>query len=236
MSDFGGLSLALTSLQAQQRSVDVAAQNVANANTAGLLAPGRQPGEHRRPAIPAFYSTFTGDGQGVKVDSVTRFRDQFMEIQAALEHGSMASLDQANATMKQIQQLFNEPSDSGHPRAALGLLVGLRRRRQQPGRHRARARSSCEQADTLAASFNSVSQSLLQQKARHETAQLGATRRRRSTRRRSRVAQLNQAIKSEHDRRPPRQRPRGPARPARATSSRSQRRDDPAAARSTRST
>jgi flagellar hook-associated protein FlgK len=33
MSDFSGLRLALTALQAQQRSVQVAAQNVANANT-----------------------------------------------------------------------------------------------------------------------------------------------------------------------------------------------------------
>ena len=48
------------------------------------------------PAVPALWSTFTGDGQGVQVDAVTRFRDQFMEIQAALEHGSMASLDQAS--------------------------------------------------------------------------------------------------------------------------------------------
>ena len=35
MSDFSGLRLALTALQAQQRGVNVAAQNVANANTAG---------------------------------------------------------------------------------------------------------------------------------------------------------------------------------------------------------
>jgi len=35
MSDFAGLQLALTALQAQQRGVEVAAQNVANANTDG---------------------------------------------------------------------------------------------------------------------------------------------------------------------------------------------------------
>ena len=48
MSDFSGLRLALSALQAQQRSVNVAAQNVANANTPGLHAPGRQPRERRR--------------------------------------------------------------------------------------------------------------------------------------------------------------------------------------------
>ena len=45
--------------------------------------------------------------------AITRFRDQFLEIQAALEHGSMASLDGGRTTMNNIEQLFNEPSDTG---------------------------------------------------------------------------------------------------------------------------
>ncbi len=77
------------------------------------------------PAQPARYATFQGDGQGVKVDSVTRFRDQFMEIQAAIEHGSMASMNEASSTMNAIQQLFNEPSDSGIQAQLSDLWAGF---------------------------------------------------------------------------------------------------------------
>ena len=38
MSEFGGLSIALSSLQTQQRALEIAANNVANANTAGTRA------------------------------------------------------------------------------------------------------------------------------------------------------------------------------------------------------
>jgi len=113
MSDFAGLRLALTALQAQQRSVNVAAQNVANANTPGYTREAVNLVNIGAPAQPARYAVYSGSGQGVKVDSITRFRDQFMEVRAALEHGSMASLDQATTTMNNIQQLFNEPSDAG---------------------------------------------------------------------------------------------------------------------------
>ena len=64
-------------------------------------------------SVPAIFSTSTGDGSGVTISSVTRFRDAFMEIQAGLLHGSLASLDQTNATMTQIQNVYGEPSDNG---------------------------------------------------------------------------------------------------------------------------
>ena len=102
MSDFSGLRLALTALQSQQRAVDLAAQNVANVNTPGYTRQAVNLVNIGAPATPALYSKFVGDGQGVKVESITRFRDQFMEIRAALEHGSMASLDQASTTMNSI--------------------------------------------------------------------------------------------------------------------------------------
>ena len=164
MSDFSGLRLALTALQAQQRSVDVAAQNVANANTPGYSREAVNLVNIGAPAVPARYATFQGDGQGVKVDSVTRFRDSFMEIRAALEHGSMASLDQASSTMNDIQQQFNEPSDSGIQQQLSDFWAGFDDVANDPGDTAARTQL-LERADTLAASFNSISQSLTQQKS-----------------------------------------------------------------------
>jgi len=62
MSDFSGLRLALTALQAQQRGVNVAAQNVANANTAGYSRQAVNLVNIGAPAVPSRYSKFTGDG------------------------------------------------------------------------------------------------------------------------------------------------------------------------------
>src|SRR3954462_4933230 len=113
MSDFSGLRLALTALQAQQRGGEASAHNAANANTEGY------PGQRvdlvsiGGPAVPAIYSKYTGSGGGVRVDTGTRFRDQFMEIRAALEQSSPESLDQSSGTIIRIQQLFAEPPDTG---------------------------------------------------------------------------------------------------------------------------
>ena len=173
MSDFSGLRLALSALEAQQRAVNVAAQNVANANTPGYTRQAVNLVNVGAPAVPARYATFQGDGQGVKVDSVTRFRDQFMEIRAALEHGSMASLDQAATTMNKIQGLFNEPSDVGIQKQLSDFWAGFDDVANNPGDTASRTQL-LQRADTLAATFNSISAQLSQQKA-NTTSELGAT-------------------------------------------------------------
>ena len=129
----------------------------------------------------------------MKVDSVTRFRDQFMEIQAALEHGSMASLDQASSTMNAIQQLFNEPSDSGIQKQLSDFWAGFDDVANNPADSAARTQL-LERADTLAASFNSISRNLTQQKV-DTTSELGATVASINSMAQS-IATLNKAIKA----------------------------------------
>jgi flagellar hook-associated protein FlgK len=192
MSDFSGLRLALSALEAQQRSVNVAAQNVANANTPGYSRQAVNLVNIGAPSVPARYATFQGDGQGVKVDSVTRFRDQFMEIRAALEHGSMANLDQASSTMNAIQQLFNEPSDSGIQKQLSNLWAGFDDVANNPSDAAARTQL-LQRADTLAASFNAVSKNLTQQRT-DTISELGATVASINTMSQQ-IAQLNQSIK-----------------------------------------
>lgn len=193
MSGFSSINTALSALEAQQRAVDVASQNVANANTPGYSREAVNLVNVGAPAVPARYATFTGDGQGVKVDSVTRYRDQFLEIQAAVQHGSMASLDQASSTMNSIQQLFNEPSDAGIQSQMSSFWGGFDDVANNPGDTASRTQL-LERADTLAASFNSVSQALTQQQS-DTTSQLGATVADINSKSQS-IAQLNQSILS----------------------------------------
>jgi flagellar hook-associated protein 1 FlgK len=193
VSDFSGLRLALSALEAQQRSVNVAAQNVANANTPGYSREAVNLVNVGAPAQPARYAIFQGDGQGVKVDSVTRFRDQFMEIQAAIEHGSMASMNEASSTMNAIQQLFNEPSDSGIQSQLSDLWAGFDDVANNPADGASRTQL-LERADTLAASFNSVSGQLTQLK-NNTVDELGATVADINSKAQS-IAQLNKSIKA----------------------------------------
>ena len=97
--------------------------------------------------------------------------------------------------MQSIQQLFNEPSDTGIQQPALRLLGRLRRRRQQPGRHRvAHAALAAGATRSPRASTRSATQ-LTQQRHEHDQP-ARRDRRRRSTSTARSIAQLNQAIKA----------------------------------------
>ena len=132
MSEFSGLNMALTALQAQRRGLELAAQNASNTNTDGYSRQRLDLQSVGSSTVPALYATSNGQSGGVQVAGITRFRDQFLEIQAALEHGSLANLNVGSTKMQNIEQLFNEPSDTGLAQSTLGLLGGLRRRRESP--------------------------------------------------------------------------------------------------------
>jgi flagellar hook-associated protein 1 FlgK len=170
MSTFGGLSIALSSLEAQQRALEIAANNVANSSTPGYT---RQAADMTTlgSSTPAIFSTTTGDGQGVTVSSVTRFRDAFMVIQAALQHGSLASLDQTNTTMSQIQTVFGEPSTSGIAAQLSNLWASFDSVANNPGDPGARS-VLIQTATTLTSGINTAASSL-KQLATNETSQLG---------------------------------------------------------------
>jgi flagellar hook-associated protein 1 FlgK len=173
MSDFAGLRLALSALQAQQRGVQTAAQNVANANTEGYSRQRVDLESVGAPAVPAFWSKYNGEGMGVRVAEVTRFRDQFLEIRAAIEHGANASLAQGSRTMTRIEQLFNEPSDDGMAKQLSEFWSGFDDIANHPEEQAPRAQL-LERAQTLVRSLNQASDQLTQM--RNDTiSELGAT-------------------------------------------------------------
>jgi flagellar hook-associated protein 1 FlgK len=193
MSEFGALSIALSSLQTQQRALEIAANNVANANTPGYTRQSADMTTLGAQVTPAIWSTTTGDGNGVQISAVTRFRDAFMEIQAGFQHGSLANLDQANATLQQVQNVFPEPSDSGIAAQISSLWSAWDSVANNPGDNGARS-VLLQQANTVASSINSAASSLQQMKT-NETSQLGILVTQINTTAAS-LAQVNQSIKS----------------------------------------
>lgn len=113
MSEFAGLSIALTALYAQRQGMEVAGHNVANANTegysrqrVGLEARGGQ-------VTPAVHAVWRGAGAGVEVARIDRLRDQFLENRALTEHGVDVGLRETQKVLGRVELVFGEPGDTG---------------------------------------------------------------------------------------------------------------------------
>jgi flagellar hook-associated protein 1 FlgK len=193
MSEFSGLNLALTALQSQRRGLELAAQNVANTNTDGYSRQRVDLESIGSPVVPSFYAGQSNTDGGVRVADITRFRDQFMEIQAALEHGAMGSLDVLNTKMTNIEQLFNEPSDSGIQSQLSAFWSSFDDVANHPGDTAARTQL-LERATTLTNTFNQVSSALDQQRLNTQS-ELGATVSQINNDA-DQIAQLNKSIKA----------------------------------------
>src|SRR3954452_16351537 len=92
MSSFSGLSGALSALTANRRGLEVAGQNVANANTEGYTRQRVNMQAVGGSTVPAIWSTSTQVGNGVSISDVERLRDGFLEARARSEHGTQAYL------------------------------------------------------------------------------------------------------------------------------------------------
>ena len=145
VSTFMGLETALRGLSpSSRRSIDTTSHNIANASTAGLLAPGRPsspaydvPGVCRSPPAPA--SSAPASTSPATSASATRSSTSSCRAQTMLQGQAQAHAGRppAGASWR-----FNEPSDSGLSSLLSQLLVGLAERREQPRGHGRRARRS----------------------------------------------------------------------------------------------
>jgi flagellar hook-associated protein 1 len=111
-STFGGINTALTSLYAQRRGLDVTGQNIANVNTEGYtrqrVTMQAQEGNNN----PGIYTTVDPVGAGVKVSSVDRGRNVYLEERGRTEHANSAYLASSSSAYAAIEDVFAEPSDT----------------------------------------------------------------------------------------------------------------------------
>ena len=113
MSTFSGLNAATTALWANRRALDVAGQNIANVNTEGYSRQRVDLAAVGGGAVPAFFSTTTGIGQGVSADDVMRIRDAFLEGRGHTEHANNTQLVAETEAYELVEQAFREPGDTG---------------------------------------------------------------------------------------------------------------------------
>ncbi|GHG55741.1 flagellar hook-associated protein FlgK [Flavimobilis marinus] len=113
MTTFSTLSTALSSMVAQRAALDVAGQNVANANTVGYT---RQRADISSVSTVANASRFSSGltvGQGVKVDNVLRLGDIFADTRVRTTTSSAAFLATRAEAFARLESTIDEPSDSG---------------------------------------------------------------------------------------------------------------------------
>lgn len=110
---FGSLSTALTSLYAQRRGLEVAGQNIANANTEGYSRQRLTMNAAGAPAQPAIFATGDPASGGVEITDLTRYRDEFLEARGRAERATNAYLDGQKGIYTRVEQVIGEPSDTG---------------------------------------------------------------------------------------------------------------------------
>jgi flagellar hook-associated protein 1 FlgK len=114
-SPFFGLDIGASALRAAQQQLDTAAHNVANASTPGYSR--QRVGLVAAPpyTYPAFNrSGLPGQiGAGVNVASITRIRDNFLDLQVQTQNGLQGEWDARQSELAKIEAIFPEPSDSG---------------------------------------------------------------------------------------------------------------------------
>ncbi len=113
MSGFSTLNTGVSGLSAAQRAMDIAGQNVVNANTDGYS---RQRVDLATAGTTVSATFFTGNQpvlSGVSVEAITRIRDTFLESMRASAGGRQSALTAETSTLTAAQQLLSEPTGTG---------------------------------------------------------------------------------------------------------------------------
>ncbi|HEX6619483.1 MAG TPA: flagellar hook-associated protein FlgK, partial [Solirubrobacteraceae bacterium] len=116
ISSFLGLQTSLKGLMAQQQALDVAAHNVANANTVGYTRQEATLGASDPLHLTAG-ATQNGAGaflgQGVDVTAYRRLRDSFLDLQVRAQSMALGDATTSADALDRVQSAVGEPSTTG---------------------------------------------------------------------------------------------------------------------------
>ena len=153
MSDFFGLQVGMSALYASRRQMEVAAQNVANANTEGYSRQRVNQSTAGVATVAAVHARGTSGTASVKIDSITRSRDAFLEARALSEHSNLSLLQRSQSILGRIELIFDEPGETGIQAQLADFWAGWEDVANNPGSLAARSQL-IERAGTLTSSIN----------------------------------------------------------------------------------
>ena len=115
-STFLGISIGASGLAAAQLGQDITGNNITNANTPGYSVESADFQANAPLSPPDSVSGSLPNGQigtGVSVGSITRARDQYLDVQVRAANADVGSQNAQSSSLQQIEQAYNEPSNSG---------------------------------------------------------------------------------------------------------------------------
>lgn len=110
MSLFSTLNVGRSGMFTAQQSLNTTSHNVSNANTAGFTK------QRAKIVTNRAQSLGNGVGQvgtGSQVQAIERVRDNFLDYQVRNENSIFGTYDMRSSYLKQVEGVFNEPSDTG---------------------------------------------------------------------------------------------------------------------------
>lgn len=113
MSSFSGLQTALSSLIAQRQALEVAGQNVSNANTAGYTRQRVSMQAVHALSAPTMFSSQISAGAGVKVIGVERLSDIYLDARLRAETSTASYTAERADVLGRLQSTLTEPKDTG---------------------------------------------------------------------------------------------------------------------------
>ena len=112
---FTGLQTALSGLEASQAAIDTAGQNISNANTAGYTEEVVNTAE--APGLDIASSSASGAttqlGTGVDISSISRIRDQFLDVQYRAQNTLTSAANTNSSELQNVQTAVSGSSTSG---------------------------------------------------------------------------------------------------------------------------
>jgi flagellar hook-associated protein 1 FlgK len=158
---FTGLQTALSGLEAAQAAIDTTGENITNANTPGYSRQRVNTVESGPLVIPALSQQGAGAdlGTGVDVSSISRVRDQFLDVQYRAQNTATSNANTNSTELQQVQTSINEPSATGlqsQLSAFWSAWTGLANAAAGPASAAAQ-QSVVDTGQTLASSLNSLS-------------------------------------------------------------------------------
>lgn len=110
---FAGISRANDALTAARYGLEVTGQNIANANTPGYTRQrADQVAQGTVVGVPTIHSGTVTNG-GVLANGAVRLNDAVVDTRVRDEHATQAQVDTTAGRLSDIENIFNEPSDTG---------------------------------------------------------------------------------------------------------------------------
>ncbi len=161
MSTFQGIEMAKKALFAQQGGLHTTGHNISNANTEGYT---RQRVDFKAttpfPVPSRVMPNLPGQlGTGVEIGTVQRIRDMFLDAQYRSENSRLGYWDSQSEAISRLENLLNEPSDTGISIALDRFWVSLQELSANPDNSGARE-VVAERGLALTETFNYISKSM----------------------------------------------------------------------------